>query len=122
MVLVIDDNEIDLQILKGIIESSKFGAKEIKTFPSAFLALEEVIQNKNNIELIVSDYEMPGMNGFGLLCMVKDIEPNIPFVMVSGCTDPKRFLDIIFSKGLDWFIEKPFNIEKAVGFFNKIYK
>lgn len=40
----------------------------------------------NHIDVVVTDYEMPGMNGEAVAAAVKDIDPELPVVLFSGST------------------------------------
>ena len=64
--------------------------------------------DKQHIDVVVSDYKMPGMNGIEFLRKVKERNSNIKRVIVSAtiCSIPQEEL-----KELDGVLEKPFNKE-----------
>ncbi len=68
------------------------------------------IIKKHQIELIISDYRMPDMNGYELMEKVKDVNPLISFIMVTAYGDIELAVRTIKSGAVD-FITKPFNFD-----------
>lgn len=60
-------------------------------------------RTRKDIDAVVSDYEMPGMNGAELASEVKACNPRVPFVLVSGCEsvleEAPHFVDAAVAKG-----------------------
>jgi len=54
----------------------------VDTVESAEIALEHL--NKQVCDVIVSDYQMPGINGIGFLQKVRSYSPNLPFILFTG--------------------------------------
>lgn len=63
---------------------------------------------ENPVELIISDYDMPNMSGYDLLCSLREREPGsqTPFILISGGTPP-----IVVGDPLYRFLQKPVIIE-----------
>ena len=110
-VMVVDD-EMDVQILF----QQKF-RKEIKsgqiTFQFAFSGEEGLGYCKNDdlseLVLILSDINMPGMNGLELLKKIKELNPEIPVYMITAYGDENNYrqaqeygCDDYFTKPLDF--------------------
>lgn len=80
-ILIVDDEEF-------ILEQSKYYLKEenddfnINTVSSAEKGLE-LLENKDH-DIVVSDYQMPGMNGLDFLKSVQEKKIDIPFIMFTG--------------------------------------
>lgn len=57
---------------------------------------------ENPIDVVVTDYEMPGMNGEALAVAIKAIKPRIPVVLFSGSTlvplSARRVIDAFCDK------------------------
>jgi two-component system, NtrC family, response regulator GlrR len=81
-ILVVDDNH-DLRYLLSLrlisAGYSVFGAA------GGWEALEQL--GKHSIDVVVTDYHMPEMNGFGLLSLCRTKWPGIPIVFFSGEQD-----------------------------------
>ena len=103
-VLVVDDDPEQLRFLSKIIE--KAGYRVIKS-ESATEALG-VLEDKA-VDLIVSDYKMPEMNGFEFLQAVRGLDANqggcdVPVIMLTACGDDLEF--VALERGADMFCEK----------------
>ncbi len=78
--LYVDDDPSFLEIGKMFLEHS--GIIRINTALSAMKALE-AMQNQQ-FDVIISDYEMPGMNGLQYLKKVRETDAIIPFIIFTG--------------------------------------
>jgi len=70
------------------------------------------ILQSSDMELIISDLAMPGMDGLTFCLNVRSISKykNVPFVILTGRNSEEQKL-ICFQHGVDDFIEKPFSPE-----------
>jgi len=69
-VLLVDDSSIDITLLKDILESSIPFEKQIAAFTNSEDAKAYYLMNK--IDLIVTDLEMPDVDGFDLINCIKN--------------------------------------------------
>ena len=72
----------------------------------------------NNIDLIISDINMPNMDGMSMIKEIKAIEQDIPVLIFSAYNDAKHFIDAI-KLGIDGYLIKPLDIEQ---FQQSLYK
>jgi CheY-like chemotaxis protein len=78
--ILVCDDEIDTHLfIEAALEKYNF---EIVEAWSGKQAIEIVKSNKP--DLIIMDYNMPGMDGFETLTEIQKISPNIPAVMLTG--------------------------------------
>ena len=66
------------------------------------------ILDKIKIDLVLLDENMPGLNGFETLSIIKQKKPNLPVIMVTKNEEEKIIDDAIGSKVSDYLI-KPVN-------------
>lgn len=81
-VLVVDDNS-DLQYLLSLRLVS--AGYRVYGAANGWEALEQM--DRHSIDVILTDYHMPGMNGFGLLSVCHVKWPGIPVLFFSGEQD-----------------------------------
>ncbi len=56
-------------------------------FSNGAVALNWLASAEEHVDLLLSDINMPGMNGLDLLRTVKTVAPNLPFILISGLCD-----------------------------------
>lgn len=91
-VLVVDDEEsvkfLYNRMYKKEIRSGLF---YLEFSNSGEEAIKKVKSNQiDNLQLIISDINMPGMSGFELLKELKEFAPELPIFMSSAYTDSER--------------------------------
>ncbi|MCK5164397.1 MAG: response regulator [Desulfobacula sp.] len=80
--------------------------REVKSFDNAILAWEYINQG-NEVDIVISDVDMPDMNGFELMSKVREKYPEKIFIIMSGVSDYERRSQ---KAGADAFLAKPFEI------------
>ncbi|MCB9981055.1 MAG: response regulator [Rhodospirillales bacterium] len=60
------------------------------------------------IDLLVCDWNMPGMTGVDLLRQLRSVDPTMPFLMVTGRIDMDSVVEAK-SAGVTAYIRKPFS-------------
>ena len=105
-VLIVDDMRSMRSIVKRVLH--EMGFKNLHEAADGSEALS-VLRSKK-IDLVISDVEMPKMDGIQLLDEVdKDEELNdIPFIMLTAMNDKEKVLEILQHKVRD-FVLKPIN-------------
>jgi cyclic di-GMP phosphodiesterase len=82
-VVVVDDDERMRSYLSETLASGGYCAR---SFPSGMDALGWLAAGER-VDLLLSDINMPGMNGLDLLRTVKTVAPGLPFILISGWCD-----------------------------------
>jgi putative two-component system response regulator len=103
-ILVVDDEENMRIFLIHYLKSLGYSCISASNAGEAF----EQIQG-NLLDLVVTDIDMPGMNGIELLREIKRRDDNLPFVMITGKDDPREIIDAM-KTGADDYILKPFDL------------
>lgn len=104
-VLLVDD---EVKILDSL--RRQFHKKfKIKTASSGDVALHLI--KKEKFAVIVSDMNMPGMNGVELLEQVKELRPNIVRVMLTGNADTVTPVEAINKGDVFRFHNKPCHLD-----------
>jgi two-component system sensor histidine kinase/response regulator len=105
--LIVEDSPTQALFLQDALEEHKINVIVAKNGLEAL----EVLKTKLP-QMIISDVEMPKMNGYELCRKVKEDSrlQNIPFILLTSLSDA---LDVIrgIECGADSFMTKPYNIE-----------
>jgi len=109
-ILIVDDDITLLKMLAKKLETVKnqFHPIFVKDGASAI----SQIKNKD-ISLIISDLQMPKMDGYGLLEYINKNYPDIPIIIMTAFGKPKSKL-ILMEKGAASYFEKPVDLEGLV--------
>lgn len=105
-ILVVDDDDQLRDMLLEVLGSLDYFPIGVKDGEEALSQLK--IQD---FDLVVSDIRMPKMDGLALLKNIKEKDPELPVVMITGfpsiCPVQK-----VMQEGADGYLAKPFRIEK----------
>ena len=104
-VLLVDDEPAILKVAGKILERSGY---ESLVAPNGAEAIKLFQQNQRQIRVVITDYSMPGMNGFTLAEILKTLNPSVPIILASGLGDT---LDAakIRQAGLHSVLKKPYD-------------
>ncbi len=102
-ILIADDHPLFREAIINVIENSFEGCKTLETedLDSAL----EIAQNEEELDLILLDLNMPGMNGLNGLITLRNDLPTVPVVIVSAEEDKQIVLQAI-TYGAVGFITK----------------
>lgn len=107
LLLVEDDEELK----NSIKETLSIFFKNIITAKDGQEAL--LIYSKSNIDLIITDYVMPLMNGYELCRELRDKNRKIPLVIMSNYSDQEKLLKSITLELTDYLV-KPIEYKQLV--------
>jgi len=103
-VLLVEDDNIQRKYIAMLFEEIHQPEIELHVADGAHRALE--IVQTNNIDLVITDYMMPGITGMDLLQSVKKLNPHIDVVMLTAQTDIQIAVDIM-KEGARDYLTKP---------------
>jgi DNA-binding NtrC family response regulator len=104
-IVIVDDEEMVLTSLNSFLTLET--QYEVKTFTSANEALEYI--KAASVDLVISDYLMPEMDGITFLSKVREVKPEIPRIILTGYADKENAIKAINHVGLFQYIEKPWS-------------
>ena len=104
MVLV-DDEDMVLSSLQSFLELET--DYNLQTFTSPEAALDYSLTGP--VDVVVSDFLMPGMNGIELLSRIREKHPTAPRILLTGYADKESAIKAINDIGLFQYIEKPWD-------------
>ncbi|XP_010429508.1 PREDICTED: two-component response regulator ARR12-like [Camelina sativa] len=116
-VLAVDDDQTCLKILETLLRRCHY---HVTTTNQAQKALELLRENKNKFDLVISDVDMPDMDGFKLLELV-GLEMDLPVIMLSVHSDPKYVMKGVTHGACDYLL-KPVRIEELKNIWQHVVR
>ena len=98
----VDDNSNGLSARRSVLEELGY---RISTAANGVEALEQFSRHK--IDLVVTDYKMPRMDGLELISRLRKQAPDLPVILISGFVDAMGMSE--GSTGADVVIQKSAN-------------
>jgi signal transduction histidine kinase len=102
-ILFVDKDKEDSSIIKESLSPFFKNVILVHDGLKAFTAFK-----KNPIDLVITDINIPNMNGVILSRKIKEIDADKPIIIYSEEIE-KKYLSKILETGIDYFIEKPSN-------------
>lgn len=112
-ILVVDDEPNYLIIMSELLGEEGF---ETITTDNGRQALE--IAESADIDLVLTDMQMPGMDGFSLLQAIKTSKPDLPVIMITAYGEVEKAVRAM-QNGAFNYITKPFNNDELVASIKK---
>jgi two-component system chemotaxis response regulator CheY len=118
-VLIVDDFSTMRRIIKNILR--QLGFNNILEADDGTSAWE--VLNRDQIDFIISDWNMPQMTGIELLRKVRASEEfaDLPFLMVTAEAQQENIIEAVQAK-VSNYIVKPFTAETLGQKINKIFE
>lgn len=104
-ILIVDDEEMVLTSLNAYLTLET--EYNVKSFTDAEEAIAYLAENP--VDVVISDYLMPKMNGIQLLGKAKESQPEASRILLTGHADKQSAIEAINQVGLFQYIEKPWD-------------
>ncbi len=106
--LVVDDQITMRQLVRQGL--STLGVSDVEAASNGEDGLRMVISRKTS--LVISDFNMPGMDGIGLLRAIRAYPPiaKTPFIMLTGRAD-RELVEQAVKYGVNNYLVKPFTVQ-----------
>lgn len=91
VVLCVDDETVGLSVRKMLLESQGYCVLTAENGPDGL-----AVFSKEQVDLVILDYKMPGMNGDVVAEKMKELKPSVPILLLSAYVDlPRETLDLV---------------------------
>jgi two-component system cell cycle sensor histidine kinase/response regulator CckA len=107
-ILYIDDDEAQVFLIKRMLE--RWGYR-VSAYLEQREALDALLAGEHRFDLVVTDFNMPGISGLDVARAIRDARPKVPVIVVSGyITDALRAQAA--AAGVRELISKPHEVEE----------
>jgi DNA-binding NtrC family response regulator len=103
---VVDDEDLYRRAIERIL--IRVG-HEVEMAPDASAALQAITAQR--IDLVLCDIQMPGINGLELVRQIREMQPDLPCIVMTGYNTPENSLEAL-QAGAFWYLEKPFEQDR----------
>jgi adenylate cyclase len=104
-ILVVDDEEGVRISLKKVLQRDGY---DIMLAENGMEAVDIVRNHINEIETVICDFKMPGLDGLETLTEINKLNPEIIKIILTGYATLDRAIESVNS-GIDGFLTKPFD-------------
>ncbi|XP_050363388.1 two-component response regulator ARR12 [Argentina anserina] len=116
-VLIVDDDVTCLRVLETMLHKCQY---HVTATSHAFTALELLRENRNKFDLVISDVQMPDMDGFKLLELV-GLEMDLPVIMLSSNGDHELVMKGVTHGACDYLV-KPVRIQELKNIWQHVVR
>ncbi|HZK61407.1 MAG TPA: response regulator, partial [Anaerovoracaceae bacterium] len=107
-ILIVDDELNVRQLLSKILSKEGY---TVYTAGDGVDALE--LFQTTNIDIIISDIKMPRMTGIELLHKIKQLDPDVGFILITAFATTETAIDALKSDAQD-YVTKPFDFSEIL--------
>lgn len=114
-ILVVDDSSLYRTLICNLLLRHKFKILEAKDGVEAL----EVLEKNKDIKLIITDYEMPGLNGLEVIKSVRKTYSinELPIIVISALDTSSTIVDCL-KNGANDYLHKPFSNQEL---YSRLY-
>ncbi len=113
-ILYVDDEEANLILFRISFE----GAREVLIANSPGEGLQKLEENKGRIKAVISDMNMPDMNGIQFIEKAQETVNNIPYYILSGYAFNNEIDEALQQNTIKRFFTKPFDRTEIESYLN----
>lgn len=115
-IMVVDDEKIQVESIRRGLRSRDFDVVEALNGEEALMHLND---ENIGVEMVITDYAMPGMSGLDLLQRIRAKDPDLPVIIMTGYGDKDLVINAM-RNDCDSFLEKPFTLDILMGEIDRI--
>jgi two-component system NtrC family response regulator len=113
-VLIIDDEEAQRDSISGFLKRRNY---TVHTASDGEKGVEQA--RSNMVDVVLTDFRMPGLNGLEVLQKVKEINPEIDVVVITAYGSVQDAVDIMKTGAYD-YLTKPIDLDELENLLDRI--
>jgi DNA-binding NtrC family response regulator len=107
-ILVVDDDQVASDLFRETLVGEGY---KVTTAPDGLRALSSI--RENSFHLVITDLEMPGLNGMALLTEAKRLKPHLLIILTTALCD-EQVVNEAVSRGAYVVMAKPWGQEDMI--------
>jgi nitrogen-specific signal transduction histidine kinase/ActR/RegA family two-component response regulator len=107
-ILLVDDEELIIDVAQAMLERLGY---RVEVCMGGQEAVKKITDMGDEIDLVILDMILPGMDGGATFDCIRQIQPHMPVILSSGYAI-NGHADKIMRRGCNGFIQKPYNISE----------
>ena len=104
-ILIADDEELIREMYRDDLTET-FPDLEVDEVDNGKSLVEQALANQGQYSLILTDYEMPVMDGISAICQIRQQDQQTPIYMIAGQSDTERFTKAALEAGANGYFPK----------------
>jgi excisionase family DNA binding protein len=109
-VLVVDDEASIRDLLAKTLALAEY---DVDTAGDGAAALDRLRERRGSYDLMIADLRMPGMDGLTLIREVKQINANLPIIIITGFSTESSAIEAV-NLGVAGYLTKPFRVPQVL--------
>ena len=105
-ILLIDDEPAQITSIKSFLKRRDYTVSSANSGPDGINIVKD-----GNIDLVFTDYRMPEMNGLEVVQSIKEINPELPVVVITAFSDIKDAVQVMKEGAFD-YLSKPIQLDE----------
>ena len=102
-IMFVDDDVVTGRVMKRNCDNASYSCSVYQNGQDCLAAFKE-----SNADIVITDLRMPSMNGFELLSELREIDENVPVLVMTGYSSVENAVEAM-KRGATDFIKKPFD-------------
>jgi DNA-binding NtrC family response regulator len=105
-VLFVDDDVVTGRVMQRNCDNARYECRVFQNPRECLAAFA-----KDSADVVITDLRMPGMTGFELLTQLRDIDQDVPILVMTGYSSVENAVEAM-KRGASDFIKKPFDFSE----------
>lgn len=115
VLLVEDDELVRDAMFRALVRAGYL----VQTAPTGHDAIAILRTPLSPIDMVLLDIQLPDVSGIDLCAKLRELEPNLPVFVCTGCTDPEENAELI-RLGIRGYFAKPIPMEELLASMEKV--
>ena len=120
-ILVVDDDEAILSLISRVLCDEGFQVTKVNDSAEALSLLASMRDNTAEVDLLITDFDMPKLTGLALIDELKNKGIKLPSLLISG-NHKETLVSDVQSRDCIGFLEKPFDLTVLIGLIRQFFE